>query len=83
MSCCGDKRAAARTAFERPSRAPSPSLPSPVLERPVAMAFTGDGPLVVRGSITGLSYAFPAGDALEVDYRDAAGFLSSGTFRLA
>ena len=83
MSCCGGNRAALRAEFQRTPRTPPPSVPPPVLERPVSLAFTGDGPIVVRGSITGLTYGFPAGgEALSVDARDAAGILRSGVFRV-
>ena len=81
MSCCVGNRAALRAQFQGTPRTPPPPVPSPVLERPVSLAFTGDGPLVARGAATGLVYAFPAGEPLVVDGRDVAGFLSSGVFR--
>lgn len=84
MSCCGGNRAALRAQFQRTPHTPPPSAPAPLLERPVSLAFTGSGPIVVRGSVTSLTYAFPAnGEALTVDGRDAPRILESGAFRLA
>lgn len=84
MSCCGQGRAAARAAFQRVPVSPPAPPPPPVLHAPVALAFTGGDPLIARGAVTGLTYAFPAhGEPLAVDGRDASAFLGSGVFRRA
>lgn len=83
MSCCGGNRAALRAQFQQTPRTPPPTVPPPSLDRPVSLTFTGEGPIVARGSQTGLTYAFPAGEELAVDFRDAPGLLASGAFRLS
>jgi hypothetical protein len=82
MSCCGQRRAAWRQP-ERPVVAPV-TQPPPALQSPVSLAFTGAGPIVIRGTTTGLTYAFPAGSvALNVDARDAQSLLGTGRFAKA
>jgi hypothetical protein len=80
MSCCGGNRAALRAQFQQARSFVPPVPAAPVLLRPVPLMFTGEGPIVARGSVTGLTYAFPAGESLAVDSRDVPGLLSSGAF---
>jgi hypothetical protein len=60
MSCCGDKRAAARTAAPARSSG-SPSAPGPRpswAAGPTAFVYDGPGRLVVTGPLTGIQYTF-------------------------
>jgi hypothetical protein len=82
MSCCGDRRAAWRQ--PGPPVAAAVTRPPAALQDPVGLSFTGTGPIAVRGTATGLTYAFPAGSlALNVDARDAPALLRTGRFTQA
>jgi hypothetical protein len=80
MSCCGQQRAAWRTATQRTSVPPAaPVAPAP--RNPVRLAHLGDTSTVVRGAVTGLTYLFGArGSMLEVDGADAEALLASRRF---
>ncbi len=76
MPCCGGKRAALGTAapMARPMGVSQ-------VRDPVRLALAVPGSLVVRGSATGLTYAFQGRIAQNVDARDAALLLRTGRFR--
>ena len=79
MSCCGQKRAAWRTAASA-SAAPAAVAP-PTPRNPVRLTHRGDTSTVVRGARTGLTYLFgPGGTTLEVDGADADALLASHRF---
>jgi len=80
MSCCGQQRAAWRTAH-----LPAPAAPSaPAPRDPVRLAHRGESSTVVRGARTGLTYLFGAlGSTLEVDGADAEALLATPHFERA
>ena len=76
MSCCGQRR----SVWRQPEPAAPPATPPAVLA-PVLVRFLGHGPVVMRGSVSGLSYEFPDGTTpLAVDYRDVDGFVRTAHF---
>lgn len=82
MSCCGDRRAAMRSPPLRRVMPEAPDPPQP--QDPVRLAPRGDGAIVVRGEVTGLTYLFGAqGATLTVDGRDLAALMATGWFRRA
>lgn len=69
MSCCGNKRQAHRAWL---------------MPRPVRLRFQGAGVIALKGEITGRPYsASESTREIDVDPRDAAGFLLDGLFVLA
>ena len=76
MSCCGGKRAQWQAAapMTRPMGVNQ-------VRNPVQLSLAVPGSAVVRGSATGLTYAFQGRLAQSVDARDAALLLRTGRFR--
>lgn len=76
MSCCGGKRAAARTVapMARPMGVTQ-------VRDPVRLALAVPGSLVVRGSATGLTYTFHGRMPQQVDGADAGLLLKTGRFQ--
>ncbi len=66
MSCCGNKRRAHKAWLTA---------------RPVRLRFQGAGAIALRGAVTGRAYtASESTPEIEVDPRDAGGFLEDGLF---
>ncbi len=89
MSCCGKGRAnlRARTAAVRPQRpvsvAPPPPVqpPAPPADGELAIEYAGLGPVLVRGSTSGRTYAFsPARRVRNVAIADAEQLLLTAAF---
>lgn len=80
MSCCGNRRAAWRSALP----AAESALAEPVAPRPqntVRIGHRGEASTLVRGTRTGFSYLFgPRGSTLDVDGADAEAMLASAQF---
>jgi hypothetical protein len=78
MSCCGSKRSAWRTST---TYAPAPVQTPPVLFSPTRVRYRGEGPIVIRGAVTGFAYVFTdPTQGLDADGRDVADMLQSGHF---
>lgn len=86
MGCCGQKRAALRTAV--PARQPAPPAPAP--RRPwrvdngdgVTLTYVGSGGLVFRGPKSGRTYhVAAAGDLVFAHPDDVEGLLRMLVFR--
>lgn len=76
MSCCGQKRAAARTASPAPEARPAGGL------RHVVLQYLGSARVTYIGAATKRLYAFAApGASVAVDARDAGGLIALGLFR--
>ena len=76
MSCCGDRRHAARSAFAGAARPMGP-LPVAPSAGPVMFEFAGPRAIVVTGPLTGAVYRFSqTGARLAVHAADAASLIS-------
>ena len=98
MSCCGNRRAAARLAGSssvpmivtpsvpriapRTDPATARSASHPKDDRPVLVRYVHDGEVAVRGSVTGTVYRFRAGENTGVVLADARAMVASGQFVL-
>jgi len=80
MSCCGNRRAAWRSALPAAGSASvEPAAPRP--QNPVRIGNRGEVSTVVRGTRTGFTYLFgPRGSTLDVDGADAEALLASAQF---
>lgn len=82
MSCCGQHRETLRAASI--GLAAPPDAPPPAIRYATPVTFTGDSPIVVRGTRTGLTYLFgPRGQVLEIDGRDVSALVATGRFERA
>ena len=84
MSCCGQRRQAWRQ-YSGQSTASAivqtTEVPETVVKNPVALNHLAEGSLVVKGAATGITYLFGGrGTSLNVDERDVAALLATGTF---
>lgn len=84
MSCCGQRRQAWRQ-YSRQSNASAivqtSEIPEPVVQNPVVLYHLAEGSLVVKGSVTGITYLFGGrGTSLSVDERDVSAFVATGVF---
>lgn len=88
MSCCGDRRAALRSApseYSRTVRSAPTSIARDRAERAeggIAVRYIHDGDIVVRGSMSGRVYRFVAGAAMEIPAADARALVAGGQFAL-
>ena len=80
MSCCGQKRQQWQQQMTTVQSAPT--LPEPVLEKPVAIQYNGSNSHLVTGEKTGLLYLFANGKSLKVDSRDVTALLGDEKFSL-
>jgi hypothetical protein len=83
VSCCGGRRRAARTSAPAP---PAPRPAPPPLHAPRRLRYRGDGPIVLRGAGSGLTYLVDVDtgpDGIAVDARDVAAFVATGVFEAA
>ena len=82
--CCGNNRAAARSAAMAASSAPAiPVAKAPAPQVSVIMfEYVGTGAVSIRGPVSGRRYTFArAGDRLRVDPRDRPGLAASPSLR--
>ncbi len=89
MGCCGQGRAALRSAGSRlrlsapASPPPPPATPGPDAEE-VRLAYLANASIRVRGTVTRRTYAFSGASAVQsVHPHDADALLRTGLFRSA
>lgn len=84
MSCCGQRRQAWRQYSRQSSTSAivqTSEIPEPVVQNPVLLYHLAEGSLVVKGTITGITYLFGGrGSSLNVDERDVPAFVATGVF---